>query len=196
MFKIALIRHSKTKGNIKHRYIGSTDESLCNEGIELINSKSFPVAKVVYCSPLCRCIETSKLIYKDINPIVCNDLRECDFGLFENKNYKELKGNIEYQKWIESNGTLAFPNGESPEVFRNRCIDEFDKIIKDIFKNNIDISAMVVHGGTIMAILDKYAFPHEDFFHWQVKNCEGFIIEIDKSLWKKGDKKVTIKELI
>ena len=55
---------------------------------------------------------------------------------------------------------------------------------------------MIVHGGTIMAILDEYSSPHEDFFHWQVNNCEGFIIEINKNLWKKGDKKVTVMELI
>ena len=42
MIKIALIRHSKTKGNIEKRYIGSTDESLCKEGIDLINQNPFP----------------------------------------------------------------------------------------------------------------------------------------------------------
>ncbi|HEY5524967.1 MAG TPA: histidine phosphatase family protein [Clostridium sp.] len=196
MIKIALIRHSKTKGNLEKRYIGSTDESLCQVGIDLIKSKAFPLAKVVYCSPLARCVETSKLIYNDIEPIIYKDLRECNFGLFENKNYKELEGNIHYQKWIDSNGTLNFPNGEKPEAFQNRCVNIFDEIINDILKKNVEFSAMIVHGGTIMAILDKYSSPHEDFFHWQVNNCEGFIIEINKNLWKKGDKKVTVLELI
>ena len=196
MIKIALIRHSKTKGNLEKRYIGSTDESLCQVGIDLIKSKAFPLAKVVYCSPLARCVETSKLIYNDIEPIIYKDLRECNFGLFENKNYKELEGNIHYQKWIDSNGTLNFPKGENPEDFQNRCVHTFDEIINDIFQKNVDSSAMIVHGGTIMAILDEYSSPHEDFFHWQVNNCEGFIIEINKNLWKKGDKKVTVLELI
>jgi alpha-ribazole phosphatase len=196
MIKIAFIRHSKTKGNLEKRYIGSTDESLCKSGIDLIKSKSFPLAKVVYCSPLARCVETSKLIYNDIEPIIYKDLRECNFGLFENKNYKELEGNIQYQKWIDSNGTLNFPNGESSEEFKNRCVHTFDEIINDIFQKNVMSSALIVHGGTIMAILDEYSSPHEDFFHWQVNNCEGFIIEINKNLWKKGDKKVTLMELI
>ena len=196
MIKIALIRHSKTKGNLEKRYIGSTDESLCQVGIDLIKSKAFPLAKVVYCSQLARCIETSKLIYNDIEPIIYKDLRECDFGLFENKNYKDLEGNMHYQKWIDSNGTLNFPNGESPEEFKNRCVHTFDEIINDIFQKNVESSALIVHGGTIMAILDEYSFPHEDFYHWQVNNCEGFIIEINKNLWEKGDKKVTLKELI
>ena len=196
MIKIALIRHSKTKGNIEKRYIGSTDESLCREGIELIENKYFPLAKVVYCSPLARCIETSRLIYNYIEPIIYKDLRECNFGLFENKNYTELEGDIHYQKWVDSNGTLGFPDGEITEDFQNRCIVAFDEIVNDIFQKNVESSAMVVHGGTIMAILDQYSSPHEDFFHWQVENCEGFIIKIDKKLWEKGDKKVTIMELI
>ena len=196
MIKIALIRHSITKGNLEKRYIGTTDESLCKVGIDLIKSKSFPLVEAVYCSPLARCVETAKLIYKDIEPIIYKELRECNFGLFENKNYKELEGNIHYQNWIDSNGTLNFPEGESPEEFKNRCVKTFDEIIKDILQKNIKSIAMIVHGGTIMAILDEYSSPHKDFYHWQVNNCEGFIIEIDKNLWRKGDKKVTLKELI
>lgn len=196
MIRIALIRHSITKGNLEKRYIGTTDESLCKEGIELIKSKSFPLVDVVYCSPLVRCIETAKLIYKDIEPIVYNNLRECDFGLFENKNYIELEGNIHYQKWIDSNGTLKFPEGESPKEFKKRSVKVFDEIINDILEKNIEKSAMIVHGGTIMAILNEYSYPHKDFYHWQVRNCEGFIIEINKNLWRKGDKKVTVMESI
>lgn len=196
MIRIILIRHSITKGNLEKRYIGTTDESLCKVGIDLIKSKSFPLVEVVYCSPLLRCVETAKLIYKDIEPIIYKELRECNFGLFENKNYKELEGNIHYQKWIDSNGTLNFPEGESTEGFKKRCVQAFDEIINDILKKDINTSAMIVHGGTIMAILDEYSFPHKDFYHWQVNNCEGFIIEIDKNLWRKGDKKVTLMELI
>ena len=51
----------------------------------------------------------------------CPLLKECDFGDFENKNYKELSGNPDYQAWIDSGGALPFPGGEDPEGFRNRC---------------------------------------------------------------------------
>lgn len=39
---------------------------------------------------------------------IIEELAECDFGEFENKNYKELEGNPHYQEWIDSNGTLPF----------------------------------------------------------------------------------------
>ena len=37
--RVVLIRHSKTAGNLKGRYIGTTDEPLCEEGIRLLGEK-------------------------------------------------------------------------------------------------------------------------------------------------------------
>lgn len=196
MIRIALIRHSKTEGNINGRYIGKTDESLCSEGIILAQNKEFPTAVQVYSSPLKRCIETSKIIYSNCEPMIFDDLKECDFGDFENKNYKELYGNEDYQNWIDSNGTMPFPNGENTEDFKARSIRGFNKVIKNIIYSKINNAAMIVHGGTIMSILDRYSYPNRDFYCWQVDNCCGYLIEIDEILWIKNDKKINVLALI
>lgn len=191
MIKIVLIRHSKTKGNLEGRYIGITDEHLCEEGISILENRKYPEVQEVYCSPMLRCIESSQIIYKQLKYIIYDDLRECSFGDFENKNYEELKNDKYYQEWIDSNGKLPFNNGEDRNVFRNRCVKAFDEIVSDMIKRNTSVSAIVAHGGTIMSILDKYSYPHEDFFYWQVKNGEGYCIEIDEEKWKNGVKLVT-----
>lgn len=196
MIRIALIRHSKTKGNINGRYIGKTDESLSSEGIILAQNKEFPSAIQVYSSPLKRCIETSKIIYSNCEPMIFDDLKECDFGDFENKNYKELDGNEDYQNWIDSNGTMPFPNGENTEDFKARSIRGFNKVIKNIIYSKINNAAMIVHGGTIMSILDRYSYPNRDFYCWQVDNCCGYLVEIDEVLWIKNDKKINVLALI
>ena len=36
--RVVLIRHSKTAGNLKGRYIGTTDEPLCEEGREALQA--------------------------------------------------------------------------------------------------------------------------------------------------------------
>ncbi|MBE6050700.1 MAG: histidine phosphatase family protein [Clostridium sp.] len=192
--KVLLIRHSKTKGNLEKRYIGTTDESLIEEGINLAKSKSFPKVQVVYASPLKRCIETAKIVYKDLEPVIYDGLRECDFGEFENKNYKELSGNANYQKWIDSNGKLPFPGGEDVESFKERCVNSFMEVIDNMIERKIDTGALVVHGGTIMAILDKFSKDERTYYDFQVKNCEGYVIEIDNSLWTSGKKEIVIKE--
>ncbi len=194
MIKIILIRHSKTQGNLEGRYIGTTDEHLCKEGIDILKAKSYPKVQAVYCSPMLRCMETAKIIYEDLRCTVNRDLRECAFGDFENKNYEELKSNDYYQKWIDSNGTLPFPNGEDSYSFRKRSVAAFDEVINDIINKKINVGAIIVHGGTIMSILDKYSYPHKEFYNWQAKNGCGYSFEINDEEWKAGIK--TVKNII
>ena len=83
---MVLIRHGKTYGNTQGRYIGArTDEPLCPEGKAALFKSSYPEAEFVYVSPMKRCIETAQCIYPGI-PMEKNLLlKECDFGVFENK---------------------------------------------------------------------------------------------------------------
>ena len=96
MIKIVLIRHGMTEGNLKKRYIGTTDEPLCKEGImkieECCRRDIYPDAERIFASSKKRCIETAELIYPGRTFQVMDNLSECDFGLFENKNYLELSG--------------------------------------------------------------------------------------------------------
>ena len=188
MAELILIRHGKTAGNLLGRYIGSrTDEPLCDEGREGLAGKKLPEVERLYVSPMKRCVETAEILWpgfdrKKMQKVT--DLRECDFGDFENKNYKELSGNGDYQAWIDSNGTLPFPNGESMDAFKSRCLEAFARIVEDVSgaeqewiasgKTGIFRAGIVVHGGTIMAILEQYCYPKAAYFDYQVKNGCGY----------------------
>ena len=188
MAELILIRHGKTAGNLLGRYIGSrTDEPLCDEGREGLAGKQLPEIERLYVSPMKRCVETAEILWpgfdrKKMQKVT--DLRECDFGDFENKNYKELSGNGDYQAWIDSNGTLPFPNGESMDAFKNRCREAFARIVEEVSgaeqewiasgKTGIFRAGIVVHGGTIMAILEQYGYPKAAYFDYQVKNGCGY----------------------
>lgn len=188
MAELILIRHGKTAGNLLGRYIGSrTDEPLCDEGREGLAGKKLPEVERLYVSPMKRCVETAEILWpgfdrKKMQKVT--DLRECDFGDFENKNYKELSGNGDYQAWIDSNGTLPFPNGESMDAFKSRCLEAFARIVEEVSgaeqewiasgKTGIFRAGIVVHGGTIMAILEQYGYPKAAYFDYQVKNGCGY----------------------
>ena len=99
-------------------------------------------------------------------PIYIPEWREMDFGEFEGKNYIELQKNPNYQAWIDSNGTLPFPGGESREAFIKRCEQGFYRMLIGI-KGRLQkmdekqpaskiTAGAVVHGGTIMAILSSF----------------------------------------
>lgn len=144
-----------------------------------------PKAELVYTSPMKRCKETAALLWPGISQKIIESLRECDFGEFENKNYKELNGNPKYQAWVDSCGVLPFPGGESQEPFRLRCRNGFLEAVKDMEEQDIETAAMVCHGGTIMSILELWGLPKKDFYGWQVKNAEGFFIRLPGD-WKPG----------
>ena len=175
--KITFIRHGATKGNLEKRYIGKTDEELCPEGISELKKLDITQSEVIIVSPMKRCIQTAELLFPASKYIVYRELRECDFGRFEGKNYIELTGDAEYQAWIDSGGKKCFPDGESPEIFKQRCISAFEDIVKKY--NDKKSMAFVVHGGTIMSILEKYGYPERDYYDWNVKNGHGWTGDFD-----------------
>ena len=179
--QICLIRHGATIGNLEHRYVGATDEGLTEEAKQSLkeNSDRYPIPDCVFASPLKRCIQTAEILFPDLPVRILPGLRECDFGAFEYKNYQELQDDSRYQSWIDSGGTLPFPGGESRSRFADRCCDAYLEACRMAKEEQKKAPAFVVHGGTVMAILDRFSQPHRDYFDWQVKNAEGYFCETD-----------------
>ena len=197
MSKFYLIRHSITKGNLEKRYIGAkTDEPLCKAGYELLKEKHYSKVEKVIASPMKRCIETAQLLFPDTQIQIEESLRECDFGEFENKNYQELKDNPKYQEWIDSMATLAFPGGESPQQFKDRCIAGFDKMVDTCIRRHYRNVAMVVHGGTIMSILEQYGVPQKSYYDWRVENGCGYHLYLSEQNWKMGRREAVVESEI
>lgn len=190
--RIYLIRHSLTEGNKEKRYIGTTDEPLCREGIELLETRKteYPEIEYIYVSPMKRCVQTAEIIYPETmaagNYSCNNKLRECDFGLFENHNYIELSGCPEYQAWIDSGGKLPFPKGESREGFIRRILEGFREVVRDAAEHDREKIAVIAHGGTVMSIMEQYAVkedgtPAGSYYDYQVKNGEGYELRISEN---------------
>lgn len=174
--RVCLIRHGSTAGNLEHRYVSTTDESLTEAAAETLRrqSSAYPEADLVFTSPLKRCIETAAILFPGIPSESVEGLAECRFGAFEYKNYQELQGDDRYQAWLDSAGTLPFPGGESRDAFIERCCGAFLSCCRLAVRRGCRSAAFVVHGGTIMAVLDRLSDPNRSYFDWQVKNGEGF----------------------
>ena len=169
--EIVFIRHGLTLANKEHRYLGKTDESLSPEGIEALRQekaeKIYPEIDYLFASPMKRCIETADILYPGKVPILVPQWKEMDFGLFEGKNYQELNGDKQYQAWIDSGGTLPFPQGESRPCFLQRCSQGMYESVdryRELFTGGVKIGC-VVHGGTIMALLST--FYGGEYFDYQ-----------------------------
>jgi alpha-ribazole phosphatase len=205
----ALIRHGKTKGNEEHRYIGRTDEPLSAAGREEILRlapfyRSLLTPEILISSPKKRCLQTGTLLFPEVTPSIREDFRETDFGAFEGKNCDDLNHSPRlsplWQSWINSNGTLPFPDGESREEVTRRISLCFLETITNLIENNYHQAAFLLHGGTIMTLLDTFTptsvstkdpLASDRFYSHQVKNGDGYLITIDTKAWLSGKKMLT-----
>lgn len=180
---LVLIRHGATKSNEERRYLGKTDESLSKEGeqqlVEYKKMHLYPNIDFLFTSPMKRCIQTADILYPELQLVQMKEWEEMDFGVFEGKNYIELQEDKRYQAWIDSNGTLPFPEGESREEFTIRCDKGFQEMIekvKQIKEEGHKTIGVIVHGGTIMAMLSRYG--KGDYFDYQVANGRGYVCTV------------------
>lgn len=182
--KIWLIRHFQTQGNLERRYIGRMDEPILQEQMSHIVCHP----EKIIASPMLRCKQTAEIIFHREPDLLCEELREMDFGRFEGKNYEELKTDPDYQTWLDSNGSIPFPEGEGRDAFCKRSCQWFERMMKQLIDWQCKEAAFVVHGGTIMAILSAYCESETDFYDWQVKNGEGYVALVKESIWRQGKK--------
>ena len=141
-------------------------------------------------------MQTAEILFPGEPVHIIEELAECDFGEFENKNYKELEGNPHYQEWIDSNGTLPFPGGESREGFKSRNLRGFGRVVSGCIRSHVVEAALVIHGGTIMNIMEEYADIQKPFYEWHVRNGGGYEVELDENLWKNGRKQLRVNSAI
>ena len=180
--RIDWIRHGQTPGNREKRYVGTTDEDLTEEAVREAAARRAQISdppEAVFTSPMLRCRRTAELLFPDCEQIVVPELAECRFGRFEYKNYRELSGDRDYQAWIDSGGTIGFPEGESREEFIRRSLAGFEKAAATAEARKLSHIAMAVHGGTIMAVLSELGKPARDYFGWQCGNLDGFLTAYD-----------------
>lgn len=169
----------------------------------------YPEVDALFSSPMKRCLETAEILYPSKRAVIVPEWEETDFGAFEGKNYRELQGDQRYRAWIDSGGRLPFPEGESREEFIDRCKRGFDRMLnrlsemtvfreatvsgenpasremtvsrKNPYSGNRPLRVgMIVHGGTIMALLSS--FCGGDYYDYQAPNGGGYLCAIDRGV--------------
>lgn len=171
---VYLLRHGKTAWNLEGRYQGRSDIPLCEAGKQELSPADFSPERV-YVSPMKRAAETAQLLFPGVQPIVVPGLEEMDFGTFEGKRFRDLADDQNYRSWVEGNCTAPCPGGEGREDFSRRVCAAFERLMA----REREQLVIVAHGGTQMAILERYGRPHRDYFAWQSPNGGGFLLEAE-----------------
>ncbi len=188
-YKVHLIRHGRESAKGVVRYIGVTDVPLTAKGREeleqMVAEEPFPPVQAVYSSPLRRCTQTLEILYPHLTPVIEDNLRECDFGAFEDKTPEELKDDPAYAQWL-SGGTP--PGGESGEQFFKRSVVAFAKIVEEAMKKGETEIGVCCHGGSIMAILAQCGLPQRTPSDWICSPGGGYTLLITPGVWMRGYK--------
>ena len=188
--KIHLIRHGATDANYDGRYIGcKTDLPLAPEGLNelrmLKDDIDYPEIERRYSSPMLRCRQTGAVLYPDFEPVMVEELKEYDFGSFENKTAAELESNPNFIPWT-SGRLSAPPGGEDNSEFIKRICVGFNKIVLDMIESGLTESAVIMHGGAIMMLLGVSAVPRSKPVEWTADNGRGYSVRVTPSLYHKS----------
>ena len=173
---VEIIRHGETALQADKRYQGRTDEPLSPEGIAMLQQSGRDVPRV-YVSPLLRSRQTAAILFPAAEQIVIDAFAEMDFGAFEGRSYREMEGDAEYRAWVEGGCTGRCPGGESKAEFCDRVCEAFEKLM-DSTSGSQEL-VIVAHGGTMMAVLERFGRPAGEYFAWQRPSGAGWLLGAD-----------------
>ena len=181
---IYLIRHGLTTPGEEGRYQGFLDESLSDKGrAQLAEAPQKP--SHVYVSPAKRARETASILFPGAEQICVPGLWEMNFGIFEGRTWKEMENDARYREWVDGMCLGTCPGGESRASFSARVCRAFQFVLdteKKWQKKNetsgLSVPSagerrfeedifIVSHGGTQMAILERWGRPARDYYSWQ-----------------------------
>ncbi len=200
-YRLYLIRHAATNGNEQGLYIGgATDEKLSEAGKStLLNLKlnfNYPKVNTVFSSPMLRALESAEILFETANDkIILEDLRENNFGEFENRNIKALVDDENFKKWINPTEAYTPIGGESAAVFHARCRDVLMRMFEHMMKSGIEQAACVTHGGVIMSMLAQRAMPKYEPEHWMADSGCGYVLHCNTAMFMR-DGIVEVSEVL
>ena len=145
---IVLLRHGETAYNEQHRYQGASDVPLSERGRAKLRTADNAPDEVIV-TPLCRTKQTAAILFPNAKQIVCDDLREMDFGDFEMRAYAgDLEHDPHFIVWCEDSEHNMCPNGESaPQVLARNLA-----AIQPVIDAGED-AVCVIHGGVTSGLM-------------------------------------------
>ena len=188
-YRLYLIRHGITQGNLDGIYMGSgTDQPLCAEGEaqlrELAARFVYPHADTVFSRPMRRAVETVEVLFPDAkDKIILADLRENAFGEFEGRKITELTQDPHFAAWMDPAQHYTPEGGEPAAEFHTRCAKVLMGMFEFLMRRGVDEAACVTHGGVIMSMLAQCAMPRRAPEQWMADSGCGYVLQCSPEQW-------------
>ena len=180
---LQLVRHGKTEAVPKKIYCGVTDLPLSEEGIReiraFVEEGLYRPAEAHFSSGLRRAVQTLALIAGEVSWEELADLRECNFGEFEQRRHEELLENEAYQKWIsDETGTFSCPGGESTVAFNQRVDRGWDALFSRVRALGVSSALVTAHGGSLAQFARRFLNPSWNLYEAMPSHARGFRVRV------------------
>lgn len=190
-YRLSILRHGITEANENGIYIGKTDLPLSENGREALQEKyethEYPKVQRVYTSPLERAVQSAEILFPDRELVIVDDLREMDFGVFENLAVDDLIELDSYKKWLKGGLDNPPPNGESLRNMMLRCYSALNLMILDMMKEGITHAGAVTHSGILMNMMSCFGLPKMKPMEFACDPGEGYEILVSAMMWQNGN---------
>ena len=179
--QLIIMRHGQTDDNVDHRYTGTNDVPLNEQGREQARAagcaRNVPL---VFTSHLSRAQETARICFPNAQQIVRSALSEMNFGDFQGRTPDEMEDDATYRAWVDQWCIPSCPNGESRDEYTARVTQAIRKIVVAQAAEGASQVVVVAHGGTVMATLFTFANESEmrSYYEWNPGNCGGYRAQI------------------
>ena len=186
-YRLYLVRHGITAGNLQRRYVAAAPMSLCASRA-LPSCGRWPHNTATpgqhrVCKPHEARFGTAEVLFPGAeNKIILEDLRESHFGEFENRSFDELREDAHFKLWLDPAAHYVPEGGEAPAQFHARCAGVLRQILEYMMKAGVEEAACVTHGGVIMSMLAQRGIPKYPPEHWMADAGCGYLVQASPEL--------------
>jgi phosphoserine phosphatase len=186
MTKIILTRHGHVEGIAPERFRGRTDVPLTAEGQAEAKAVAGRIArrwtpKIVYTSPMGRCIATGEEIAKacGISSSVLGELNDLDYGDWHWQTHEEVRAAspAHYAAWHDTPHLIRFPRGDSLQDLVSRTADAL-RIAISAYPDETDCVVLVGHDSVNRALLLQL-LDQPLSAYWRIEQAPCTLNEID-----------------
>ena len=192
-FILTLVRHGESEANVRHMLSGWLDVNLTDKGrreLEILrNTVKYPASEIYFSSPLKRCIETSHILFPDIEPIVRDDFREINFRSMEGwilSSKEEI--DTYFESWVEDE---PYIDEETISDVMARGIEAILRTVRECRDKGLHSATIVMHSGIMRSsVVALFNLDKSAFLEMSVPNGLGYILEFDDDLNPQSYKKL------
>ena len=192
-FILTLVRHGESEANVRHMLSGWLDVNLTDKGrreLEILrNTVKYPASEIYFSSPLKRCIETSHILFPDIEPIVRDDFREINFRSMEGwilSSKEEI--DTYFESWVEDE---PYIDEETISDVMARGSEATLRTVRECRDKGLHSATIVMHSGIMRSsVVALFNLDKSAFLEMSVPNGLGYILEFDDDLNPQSYKKL------